>query len=126
MPVLEATGVSIRFGGLQALQDVSVTVGEFEIVGLIGPNGAGKTTLVDALTGFVPYRGRLVFDGRDLTGAAPHQRARAGLARTWQSVELFDDLSVAGNLDAVAHRQTASGFPAPTVTCQPPVSSVIL
>jgi branched-chain amino acid transport system ATP-binding protein len=105
--LLEADDITVTFGTLRAVDGLSVSVDAGRLVGLIGPNGAGKTTFVDAITGFTPHAGRLVFDGHDLDGASPHQRARAGLARTWQSVELFDDLSVAENLDAVAHRQSA-------------------
>jgi len=110
MTVFEAQGISVSFGALRALDDVSVAVDPGRIVGLIGPNGAGKTTFIDAITGFTPCRGRVTFDGRDLTSAAPHVRARAGLVRTWQSVELFDDLTVAENLQAVAHHQTVTGL----------------
>ena len=105
--LLVASEISVTFGSLRAVDRLSLSVEAGRLVGLIGPNGAGKTTLVDAITGFTPHEGRLVFDGRALDGASPHQRARAGLARTWQSVELFDDLTVAENLDAVAHRQSA-------------------
>ena len=73
-----------------------------QLVGLIGPNGAGKTTFVDAVTGFVPHDGTISLDGTDLTGRAPHVRARHGLARTWQAIELFDDLSVRENLTVAA------------------------
>jgi len=83
--VLQAVGLSVRFGGVHAVEDVDVTVEEGQLVGLIGPNGAGKTTFVDAITGFVRYTGRVELDGRDVTGMAPHARARRGLARTWQS-----------------------------------------
>ena len=72
------------------------------MLGLIGPNGAGKTTFIDAITGFVRYRGSVLLDGRDLAGKAPHERARLGLARTWQSVELFDDLTVRENVAVAA------------------------
>jgi len=96
--ILEARGVSVRYGGVRALSDVDLDVREGELVGLIGPNGAGKTTFVDALTGFVRYSGTVTLDGVDLGGLAPHQRARRGLARTWQSIELFDDLTVWENL----------------------------
>jgi len=102
--VLQATGVSVSFGGVRALVDVDLDVGEGELVGLIGPNGAGKTTFVDAITGFVPYSGRVELDGRDLAGLRPHLRALRGLGRTWQSTELFDDLTVRENL-AVASRR---------------------
>jgi branched-chain amino acid transport system ATP-binding protein len=102
--VLQATGVAVRFGGVHALAGIDLEVQEGQLVGLIGPNGAGKTTFVDAITGFVPYTGRIALDGRDLAGIPPHGRARAGLARTWQSTELFDDLSVRENLSVAAHR----------------------
>lgn len=105
--LLVASDLSVTFGSLRAVDRLSLSVEAGRLVGLIGPNGAGKTTFVDAITGFTPHEGRLVFDGRSLDGASPHQRARAGLARTWQSVELFDDLTVAENLDAVAHCQSA-------------------
>jgi branched-chain amino acid transport system ATP-binding protein len=102
--VLNARGVSVRFGGVQALSGVDLEVGEGQLVGLIGPNGAGKTTFVDALTGFVAYSGRVVLDGRDLARLSPHGRARLGLSRTWQSTELFDDLSIRENLGVASRR----------------------
>jgi branched-chain amino acid transport system ATP-binding protein len=102
--VLRASDLSVRFGGVHALAGVDLDVGEGELVGLIGPNGAGKTTFVDALTGFVRYTGRVELDGRELSGLPPHQRALRGLGRTWQSSELFDDLTVRENL-AVASRR---------------------
>jgi branched-chain amino acid transport system ATP-binding protein len=102
--VLQAVGLSVRFGGVRAVENVDVTVEEGQLVGLIGPNGAGKTTFVDAITGFVRSTGRVELDGRDLTGMAPHARARRGLARTWQSTELFDDLTVRENLTVAAER----------------------
>jgi branched-chain amino acid transport system ATP-binding protein len=107
MTVLRATGICVSFGGLQALVEVGLEVGEGQLVGLIGPNGAGKTTLIDAISGFVRSRGRVELDGRDLSPLPPHARARHGLARTWQSIELFDDLTVRENL-AVAARSTAA------------------
>ena len=102
--VLAASGVGVRFGGVQALDGVDMAVEQGELVGLIGPNGAGKTTFVDALTGFVRHTGRFELDGQDLAGRSPHERARLGLSRTWQSTELFDDLSVSENLAVAAHR----------------------
>ncbi|HEX6470075.1 MAG TPA: ABC transporter ATP-binding protein [Streptosporangiaceae bacterium] len=96
--VLRAGGVSVSFGGVQALAGVDLEVGQGRLVGLIGPNGAGKTTFIDAISGFVRCRGRVELDGHDLSAAPPHVRARRGLARTWQSVELFDDLTVRENL----------------------------
>jgi branched-chain amino acid transport system ATP-binding protein len=100
--VLEARGVSVSFGGVRALVDVDLRVEPGQLVGLIGPNGAGKTTFIDAISGFVRYRGNVLLDGRDLTGIAPHERSRLGLARTWQSVELFDDLTVRENVAVAA------------------------
>ncbi len=102
--VLEATGMSVNFGGVRALDNVDVAVDEGQLVGLIGPNGAGKTTFIDAITGFVAARGTVSLDGRDLSKLPPHARARRGLARTWQSIELFDDLSVGENLAVSADR----------------------
>jgi branched-chain amino acid transport system ATP-binding protein len=102
--VLEARGVSVHYGGVQALVDVDLEVNDGELVGLIGPNGAGKTTFVDALTGFARYTGAMRIDDRDLGGMTAHQRARLGLTRTWQSTELFDDLTVSENL-AVGSRR---------------------
>jgi len=106
-PVLVAEGVSVDFGGVHALRNVSFEIGEGELVGLIGPNGAGKTTFVDAVTGFVRSTGTVTLDGQDLTGMRPHKRAQLGLARTWQSGDLFDDLLVEENL-AVAHDRSAA------------------
>jgi len=102
--VLATAGLSVRFGGVHAVEDVDVVVEDGQLVGLIGPNGAGKTTFIDAITGYVRYTGGVELDGRDLTGMAPHSRARLGLARTWQSTELFDDLTVRENLEVAAER----------------------
>ena len=100
--VLSARGISVSFGGVHALVDVDLDVEAGQLVGLIGPNGAGKTTFIDAICGFVNHRGRVTLDGEDITTALPHRRARRGLARTWQSTELFDDLSVRENLVVAA------------------------
>ena len=102
--VLRVSGLSVTFGGVRALIDVSLEVRDGELVGLIGPNGAGKTTFVDAITGFVTSTGRVELDGHDLAGLAPHERARRGLARTWQGTELFHDLDVRENLMVAADR----------------------
>jgi branched-chain amino acid transport system ATP-binding protein len=102
--VLATTGLSVRFGGVHAVEDVDLAVEEGQLIGLIGPNGAGKTTFVDAVTGFVRYTGVVELDGQDLAGLPPHSRARRGLARTWQSTELFDDLTVRENVDVGAER----------------------
>ncbi len=98
-PLLQAVGVSLNFGGVQALSDVSFDLRQGETLGLIGPNGAGKTTMFNCITGVVPgYRGRIVYDGRDLRALKPHQRARLRIARTFQNLELFDELSALDNL----------------------------
>ncbi len=110
MSLLETTDMAVTFGGLRAVDRVDITVPEGSLVGLIGPNGAGKTTFIDGITGFVPTTGRIVFDGHDLGGLAPHKRAALGLGRTWQSLELFDDLTVGENLHVAADRQTARNF----------------
>ena len=108
--VLQTRGLSVSFGGVRALTDVEVAVGEGELVGLIGPNGAGKTTFIDAITGFVESTGRIEFAGHDVTMLSPHRRARRGLTRTFQSLELFDDLTVAENVAVPLERPTAAGF----------------
>jgi branched-chain amino acid transport system ATP-binding protein len=106
-PLLEVRGLTVRHGGLVALDEVDLAIGAGQITGLIGPNGAGKTTFIDTLTGFTaPARGHLTFAGRDITEAKPHQRSRAGLVRTFQSLELFDDLSVRDNLLVAATTPT--------------------
>ena len=109
-PVLRVTGLSVAFGGVHALRDVTLEVREGELVGLIGPNGAGKTTLVDAVSGFVGCTGRVELSGADIGGLPPYERARRGLGRTWQSTELFDDLDVRENL-TVASRSERSAPP---------------
>src|SRR5262245_15605021 len=115
-PVLKASGISVSFGGVHAVVDVDLEVGDGRLVGLIGPNGAGKTTFIDAITGFVRYRGRVELDEQDLTGLPPHARARLGLARTWQSIELFDDLTVRENLYVASHRPSVLRTLVETVT----------
>lgn len=103
---LEATGLSVNFGAVRALNDVKLEVRAGQLVGLIGPNGAGKTTFIDAVTGFVPSRGRVVLADRDISNLPTYTRSRLGLARTWQTIELFDDLSVRENLAVAARRST--------------------
>lgn len=106
-PVLEGRDVTVAFGGLVALEAVSVAVPPAGIVGLIGPNGAGKTTLFSVLSGLLrPRSGRVVIDGIDATRTSPQARARRGLARTFQRLELFDELTVREHL-VVARRVRA-------------------
>ena len=105
--VLRVTGLSVAFGGVHALRDVTLEVREGELVGLIGPNGAGKTTLVDAVSGFVNCTGRVELSGADIGGQPPYERARRGLGRTWQSTELFDDLDVRENLTVASRSGSA-------------------
>jgi branched-chain amino acid transport system ATP-binding protein len=105
-PLLETTDLTVSYGGLRANDQVSVKVMPGQIVGLIGPNGAGKTTFIDAITGFTPYKGSVSFLGSSLDGSSPQQRARRGLSRTWQSVELFRDLTVFENLIVATRRMS--------------------
>lgn len=108
--MLDVSGLSLAFGGLQALQDVSLTVAAGEIVGLIGPNGAGKTTLLNCLSRFYePDAGTLRFEGADLRRCRPHEVVRLGIARTFQNVELFAGLSVLDNVLVGRHTATAFG-----------------
>ncbi len=98
-PLLEVEGVSVRFGALAALAQVSLEVARGEIVAIIGPNGAGKTTLINVISGFYrPYEGRIVFDGRDRTHLKPPDVAALGVARTFQNVALFKGMSVLDNI----------------------------
>ena len=107
--VLEASKISVNFGSVQALVDVDLEVPPGKLVGLIGPNGAGKTTFIDAVTGFVPASGRVLLDGRDISAEPPHVRSALGLARTWQTLELFDDLTVQENCVVASRRPTSLG-----------------
>jgi branched-chain amino acid transport system ATP-binding protein len=101
---LDARGMSVSYGGVHALRNVSLAVTPGQLVGLIGPNGAGKTTFIDAVTGFVRCEGTVTLGGTEIHEMAPEQRARTGLARTWQSTELFDDLTVRENVEVATAR----------------------
>ena len=110
MAVLELQDVSIRFGGLQALRDLTLTVGEWEIVGLIGPNGAGKTTAFNCITGFYrPTDGRVLYRGRDVTYQPPHRKAQLGIGRTFQNVGMVKTVSARENLKIAQHAHADYG-----------------
>ncbi|MDQ1434439.1 MAG: branched-chain amino acid transport system ATP-binding protein [Actinomycetota bacterium] len=110
--LLALEGVTVNFGGIAALKDVSVRVGNSEVLGIIGPNGAGKTTLFDVVSGIrVPNRGTVTFGGSDVTGRSSSSRARLGLRRTFQRVQVFGWLSVEDNvLAALEVRGGGGGF----------------
>ncbi|HUI17426.1 MAG TPA: ABC transporter ATP-binding protein [Alphaproteobacteria bacterium] len=106
--MLALEGVSLSFGGLRAVESASFTLAEGSIVALVGPNGAGKTTLFNLISGFlVPERGRILFEGRDITGMPPERIAALGLVRTFQIVQPFARLSVRENIAVGAHLRLA-------------------
>ena len=110
MSLLGAAGIAKRFGGVQALAEVSFAIAPGEIYGLIGPNGAGKTTLFNLLTGiYVPDAGAFTFDGRPLAGAKPHEVTERGIARTFQNIRLFANLSALENVMIGRHARTRAG-----------------
>ena len=110
MSLLVAQRVAKRFGGVQALNDVSFTIAARDIYGLIGPNGAGKTTLFNVLTGiYEPDAGAFTFDGRALAGLKAHQVAAAGIGRTFQNIRLFVNLSSLENVMIGRHARTHAG-----------------
>ena len=105
-PVLEALHLGIDFGGLRAVDDFNLTIGRTEIAGLIGPNGAGKTTVFNLLTKvYQPTRGTILLDGMDTSGKTTDQANRAGIARTFQNIRLFNNLSVEDNVKIGLHNQ---------------------
>ncbi|MEM9851784.1 MAG: ATP-binding cassette domain-containing protein, partial [Pseudomonadota bacterium] len=105
-PVLETRGLIRRFGGLTAVDDVSLSVPKGQIRALIGPNGAGKTTLVSLISGRIPpSAGRVFFEGRDVTALPAHRRIRAGMAYTFQITSVFARLSARENVRLAAHRR---------------------
>jgi ABC-type branched-subunit amino acid transport system ATPase component len=101
-PLLEVQGLTVRFGGLSALSDLSIRAQPGEILGLIGPNGAGKTTFINAVTGEVKASGSIRFSGRSISGFRPFKIARLGLARTYQVVQPFPEMSALDNVAAGA------------------------
>lgn len=111
MTLLQLTDVTKIFGGLIAVNDLSFNVDEGSIVGLIGPNGAGKTTVFNCITGnYKPERGNIRFAGREITGLAPHSIVELGIARTFQSIRLFNRLPVLENVLAGRHCRMKSGL----------------
>ena len=106
-PLLELSGVSKSFGGLQVISDLDLAVNPGEVVSLIGPNGAGKTTVFNLVTGvYAPDRGSIRLDGRELVGLPPHRVAEAGIARTFQTLRLFLNMSVQENVTAATYGRT--------------------
>ncbi len=114
--LLHTENLSVRYGGNLALDSVSIDVHEGELVGLIGPNGAGKTTFIDGLTAFAKSTGSAWLDGVDITRWKPHQRVKAGLGRTWQSAELYDELTVLENLQVAGYKPSWTTFVKEIVT----------
>ncbi len=109
--LLEVNGLTMRFGGLLAVNNVALNLNEKEVVSVIGPNGAGKTTVFNCLTGFYkPTAGQILYRGEALQGLAGHQIARKGIVRTFQHVRLFKDMSVIENLLVAQHRHLNTNF----------------
>jgi branched-chain amino acid transport system ATP-binding protein len=110
-PVLSVEKVSLHFGGLAAVSDLSLTLGRGELAGVIGPNGAGKTTLFNILSGiYSPQSGRVEALGRPLLGLKPHQITHLGLTRSFQNIRLFKQLSVLDNIKAAFHHEAPYGL----------------
>ncbi|AHG39871.1 high-affinity branched-chain amino acid ABC transporter ATP-binding protein LivG [Pseudomonas syringae] len=110
-PLLQATGLSMRFGGLLAVNGVALTVNKGQVVSMIGPNGAGKTTVFNCLTGFYrPSAGTILLDGEPIQGLAGHQIARKGVVRTFQNVRLFKEMTAVENLLVAQHRHLNTNF----------------
>jgi sulfate-transporting ATPase len=106
---LEVTGLTVRYGGVVAVHDVTLRVRPGQVVGLIGPNGAGKTSLIDAVTGFTsPAAGKVTLGGQEITRTSAHRRVAAGLVRSWQSLELFEDVTALENLQIASDRRSWS------------------
>lgn len=109
--ILTLEHVGKEFGGLAALNDISFQLQKGEILGIIGPNGAGKTTLFNLITGiFAPSKGQIFFHDRNLLGMKPYQVTKLGLARTFQNIKLFDQMTALDNVMVGAHSRTKSGF----------------
>ena len=110
-PVLETRHLGIQFGGLKAVDDVNITVGRTEIAGLIGPNGAGKTTVFNLLTKvYAPTHGSIFLNRVDINGYTPEQANKAGIARTFQNIRLFSQMSVLDNVMVALHNEMSYSF----------------
>lgn len=111
MSIIDINDMSIQFGGLTAVSNFNVELNENEIVGLIGPNGAGKTTCFNVITGvYTPTSGKVFFQGKDITGMRPDRITKLGIARTFQNIRLFSDLTVLDNVLAANHLHVKSNF----------------
>jgi ABC-type branched-subunit amino acid transport system ATPase component len=109
-PLFRAQGVTVRYGAVAACTDVDLELNDGEIVAVIGPNGAGKTALCDALAGFTPATGRVYVGERDVSGLAPHERSRLGMARMFTRPALFESMTAAENVMVAQHRRMRGGF----------------
>jgi branched-chain amino acid transport system ATP-binding protein len=111
VPAIEVIGLTLTFGGLNAVDDLSFSVAPGSIKGIIGPNGAGKTTLFNAISGINrPTSGKILLGGQDLTALRPHERAALGLSRTFQNLQLFSEMSVLENVMVGAHPRMSGGW----------------
>ena len=111
LPVLDVRNLGIDFGGLTAVDGFSITVGPTEISGLIGPNGAGKTTIFNLLTGvYQPTRGSVLINGIDIKGMPTHKVNKLGIARTFQNIRLFSDMSALDNVKVGMHNEIKCSF----------------
>ncbi len=111
MPILDTQNITKQFGGLIAVNQVSMTVNEHEIVGIIGPNGAGKTSFINALTGiYKPTSGQVFFQGEDITGLPAYKIAKHGIARTFQNLRVFSNISVLENVLIGSHCRIDNPF----------------
>lgn len=109
--LLDIENISLSFGGVQALKDVSLSVKEAELFSIIGPNGAGKTSMLNCISGrYIPNEGNIRFDGKDLKGLKPNHRADLGIGRTFQNLALFDHMSVLDNILVGRHHLLKNNF----------------
>lgn len=111
MSLLKTSGVTMQFGGLTAVSELNLEIEKNQIYGLIGPNGAGKTTAFNMITGvYKPTKGKILFDGEDISGVESHRITKSGIARTFQNIRLFKDMSVIENVMAANHLRLKSGM----------------